>query len=640
MKTKKSERKTNTASKILLEIQQAQKRMEDWWLIGSEVHSLYRGDGDQEHPGSRKYKILWQITETQRPAIYLHPPDPEIRRRYLEDKPVEREAAEVVEKTVEVAMQCPGNEFDPVMRSVVSDFLLPGRGVARVKYKAETEDYQDEYDETRTRKTDEKVYIEHVNWKGFLHSDGKVWADVWWEAFLHDMTRDDCVRMFGEEKGSEIPLVGDFTEDDRNRWKHTESKTSIARVWEFWNKRDKKVYYVAEGYPKLLRPAKKDPLNLQGFFPTPEPLYMISTPSTLEPVPEYKQYQDQADQLYRLTARITDLIEWAKVNGWFDSAFAEQVSSVIEAPEGCLRAVDGFDNWKEAGGGKGAIDFWPIETFVNALTVLVQEKARVKQEIYEIVGISDIMRGVTKARVTKVGQEQEAEFSTGDASRTGEKRGKVERYARDLIALMAEIVADQFEASTMIKMTGVKQAKDVQGGMDAVIKLLRTEQLRNYRITVQTRSTIAANEAQQKRDLNEFMGAFSKFLQQIFPAVQSGVIPQQVAHTMMKAFIRRFELGRDMEDILDEVGKNPPPPKKDPKAENDKAKLQIEQQRLQLDQQKMQMEAKIEAAKLQLKRQELMQKGEIEEAKLINEQIIGLLNFQTVLANRKDDDSE
>ncbi|MBD3321104.1 MAG: hypothetical protein GF350_08435 [Chitinivibrionales bacterium] len=622
------------AGEYLQEISQAQKRMRDWFDRGDSVVSLYKGEGDAKNRGSNQYKILWQLTETQRPVLYLYPPTPDISRRFLEENPVAREAAEILEKAVKHSMECPGHEFHTAAKALVDDCLLPGRGVARIVYDADFEDSYAGVDAAgeevmESKKTSEKVYIKYVYWKDFMHSDGRVWDDVWWVAFGSSLTKEEIEDEFGAELAKKIPLIKDMSEGDAAKYEHYEERDDVARVWEFWNKRTGKVYIIAEGYDEFLKPSEDDPLKLHGFFPTPEPLYMIRATGSLEPIPEYKMYEDHANQLYKLTARITDLIDWCKANGFYDAKFADEIGHVISSPEGSLKPVTGWSNFTE----KSPIEWFPIDKFAQTIQLLRQEEMIVKSEIYEIVGVSDIMRGIAKPRVTKAGQEYEAQFSTGQSSRVGQKRYSVEVYFRDLIRIMAEVIADLFDPETMIQITGVRPAADVKEGLSVVIQMLRDERTRQFRIDVETESTVAPDRARQKEEINEFMSSFAATLPMLMNAVQSGMMTPDVAHEFIMAFARRSELGREFEDTIDKIGKQQQQQRPDPEQQAQAQKMQIEMQKLELEKQKLQADVMLNAKELALKQAELVQKGQIEQAKIMQKMREALLDLEITRVN-------
>jgi len=190
------------AREVLEEIKDANRRFREWRERGDRVESLYRGDGDGVNSDSDKFKILWSITEMQRPLIYDQAPTPVARRRFLEEDEAARIASQVIERSLMYSMDLEGHDYHEAMCDAREDFLLPGRGQCRVVYNAGfkttpqkiyldedeivqldelTEVERDDIgnyrwsgegeDETLEEKSYEEAYIEHVHWRDFLHSE-------------------------------------------------------------------------------------------------------------------------------------------------------------------------------------------------------------------------------------------------------------------------------------------------------------------------------------------------------------------------------------------------------------------------------------------------------------------------------------
>ena len=190
------------------EIENAHKRMERWHKRCKRCTSIYRGDGDDANPDSDKFKIMWMVTEIQRPALYTGGAEADVRRKNLEQDPVARTAAQLLERTTQCCMDDDLHEFDYAQDSAVSDYATVGRGQSRVVYDAEFEkakirinedqrmamEIEGKEDEIKSdemgfyvdgddEKVSEDAWIEHVRWSDHLHSDGHRWEDVWWVAF-------------------------------------------------------------------------------------------------------------------------------------------------------------------------------------------------------------------------------------------------------------------------------------------------------------------------------------------------------------------------------------------------------------------------------------------------------------------------
>ena len=370
-----------------------------------------------------------------------------------------------------------------------------------------------------------------------------------------------------------------------------------AIVWEVWDKKKREVVFICPGLAE--RPCKTvpDPLNLKNFWPIPRPLYSADYADSLVPVEPFRYYEDQADELDTLTRRITGVIEACKIRGIYDSTIAEMANLMDSAETQLVPATDVLP-LMQAGGLDKAIWLWPIERIAGVLVHLYTQREAVKTIIYEITGIADIMRGSTAASETLGAQQLKAQFGT---MRLDDMRREVQRYARDLIRISAEIIAEQFSPETMSIMTEVKlpTAEEKQQAMmmaqqmqaqkqpipeklqevldsptwDECLQILRDDQQRAYRIDIETDSTIAGDQAQEQKNITELLTGISAFISNAGPAVEAGYLPLEAAKALLMTSVRKFKMGREVEDALDMIGEN-----EDEEGQMDPATAQMQQQ--------------------------------------------------------------
>ena len=56
------------------------------------------------------------------------------------------------------------------------------------------------------RISNQEIVIDYVYWEDFLWSPCRVWAERRWVARKVPMTRDACIKRWGEEVGKQIPM--------------------------------------------------------------------------------------------------------------------------------------------------------------------------------------------------------------------------------------------------------------------------------------------------------------------------------------------------------------------------------------------------------------------------------------------------
>jgi hypothetical protein len=248
----------------------------------------------------------------------------------------------------------------------------------------------------------------------------------------------------------------------------------------------------------------------------------------------------------------------------------------------------------------------------------------VKETIYEITGLSDILRGATVASETATAQQIKSQFGS---LRIQDRQREVQRFARDLYRLKAEIMAERFEPENLAVMTGVElptpeqkaqaqmMAQGAQQGQPVppdvakmletptwpeVMEVLHSDAMRAYRVDIETDSTIQADVARAQQNAAQFVQGFGGFIAAIGPAVQAGAMPMDVVADLLTAFARSYKLGRQAEDALERLGQQArqPQPQGDDGAAAAQAEMQAAQMEAQQAQAQMQADAQTEQARL------------------------------------------
>lgn len=463
------------------EISRAQKANEKWLRVGRKIVKRYRDDQPNDGEGKKSephYNILYSNTETLRPALYAKPPKAVVARRYLDKDPVGRIACRVLQRSLQY--QIDAGELDETLRSCVQDYLLPGRGQAWVRYYPEFEpnpayqeenDPEDGVDDGEGEKAEEPpvldqiksetICVDYVNWVDFLCDPARTWDEVGWVARRVYMTKSDMSARFTEIDVETVPLNNGPDEDQReSRGSEFGAQTSEMRkasIWEIWHKAKRKIIWIAEGLDTPLD-EKDDPLHLKDFFPCPRPLTATTTTNSLIPVPFYMQYKPQADEMDDLTVRIDRLVAAAQVKGVYDSSVTQLARLFSEASDNNLIPVENWMQFAQQGGLKGALDFLPIEMFVTAVKALQEARDSVKNDINEISGVADIIRGQGDPSETATGVNTKGKFAS---LRLRDMQNEVARFARDIIRIMSEVICGQFQPETLEEMSSAQEMEDL-----------------------------------------------------------------------------------------------------------------------------------------------------------------------------------
>jgi hypothetical protein len=609
------------------QIENAEKVFDKWDRRGHKIIKRYRDERDAVEMPRMKFNILWSNIQVLMPALYGRQAKPEVSRRYMDQDPVGRLASTMLERVIEYETT-QFNDFDSAMVNAVQDRLLPGRGTVWIRYEPvivgepapEVEVELAEGEEPQLSNVQESGEsidaahspVDYVYWSDFLHSPARTWDEVWWVARAVYMTRDEGVERFGDVFKN-VGLTDQNTDDDgKNQQTVKTTFEKKAKVFEIWNKRTFKVCWVAKGYPLSLD-ERDDPLELEGFFPCPKPLIATTTTGTMIPVPDYCEYEDQAQELDNLTQRIYMLTKACKVVGVFNAEFKELGRLFTEGIDNKMFPVTSWAAMSEKGGLKGAIDMMDTSQIIITLRELYAAREQVKQSIYEIMGISDILRGASKAQETLGAQQLKANFGS---LRLRSSQGEVARFATDIFKLKAQVICKFYPPELIVEMSGVMNTPDGQDPqmLQAAIQMLSNSTIRDFHIAVEADSLAQIDEQAEKQGAQEAVQAIGLFLREAMPMVGSAPETLPMASEMLLFLVRRFKAGRGLEsaveramkalqDKADQAAQQPPAP--DPE--------QMKMQALgQSEQMKMQAQAQTEQMKMQAEMQMAQARAEFD----------------------------
>lgn len=587
-----------SAAHWLIALKLSEKDQKNWVTRGKKIVRRYRDDRQGAFQ-QKRYNILWSNIRTMFPAIYSKKPKAQVERRYKDAAPEARCASEILERVLQYEIDH-YPDFDASIRGALLDRLLPGRGVAWVRFEAQvpndkqvaiTDDAQQQVEPNKYECTPS----DYVFWEDFRYSPARTWEEVTWVARRVYMDRDAGIERFGEEFKSvplaSIPVGLEELQQEQATSAQTE-KMKKAKVWEIWDKSTLTVYWVAENYSTMLD-SKPDPIEVDGFFPCPKPLFATLTTDTLIPVADYIEYQDQANELDNLTNRISMLTKAVKVVGVYD---ASQTGIQRLLNEGIDNVMIPVDNWAQFGekGVKGNIDFLPIDMVISALNELYKARDIVKNTIYDITGLSDIIRGSSQASETATAQQIKSNYAS---LRLRETISDVARFASDILRLKAEMICSFYSVQALMDISGIMGTDDAPLAQQA-IQLLKTEPLRNYQIEVSTDSMVELDEQQEKQSRMEFLQAAGGFLKQAVEAAQQVPELAPLMGEMLMFGVRGFKAGRPIEAAFESTVKalSQPKPPQPPPPDPEMLKIQAQQQQAQ---QKMQMDMQMAQAKAQ-----------------------------------------
>jgi hypothetical protein len=394
---------------------------------------------------------------------------------------------------------------------------------------------------------------------------------------------------------------------DEPRTKMTEGVTKRGLIYEVWDKEEKCVYWISKSMGKILD-KREDPLQLEEFFPCPEPMFSTLTNESLVPVPDFTLYQDQANELDTLSDRIKGLVDAMKVRGFYDAANTDLSRLFTEGDNNTLIPVKNYSAFAEKGGMGGSVEFVDLAPIANALNMAYMAMGQVKQQIYDITGISDIVRGASNANETATAQQIKGQYAT---LRLKTYQDEVARFASQILKIKAQIICQHFQPETIMKIGGAELLSPTdQRLVPQAIELLKDSPMRTFRIEIATDSMLYADESQEKQDRVEFLQATSSFIEKAIQGAQAVPELTPLLMDLLKFGVQGFRVGRTLEGEFDtfadaekekqmQAQANPQPPQPSPeqiKAEAEAQKMQMEAQ---IKQMEMQAEAQREAQRIE-----------------------------------------
>lgn len=644
--------KTTFVKKWLTDIDDAMKREKKFRENAQKVVDIYEGKKSDETP----FAIIYSNTETLQPALYNARPIPIVTRRFKDADPVGKAAAETSTRTLKFLIDTEDKDydnFDELMQAANLDALLTNRGITRFKYFA--------HDES------ECVYGEGVRWDKFFHGYARSWKKVPWIGFEWDMTKAEITKNFPKVSPLEFRGMGYSPADDSDNKAENRDElqgVTLYKVYEIWDKRSGKVIFFSGVSRKSPLRIINDPLGLSGFFPIPRPLNFMKKVTTLIPTPLYEQYRQQAQELNQLTLRLKDIIKSIRFRGMYNAA-VEDIEKMLRADDNEFIPVQNVQAIGEGVGMDKLIWTIPVNELVQTAQSLYQQRESCKTTIYEITGISDILRGASVASETATAQNIKNQWGT---LRLKKMQKEVQRYVRESLSIMLEIAGGNFEAQTFQQMTGLdflfdSQKQQIQGQLDQanmraqtvaqmtgqppqppeappelqhmmqlpswdeILKLLQNDLARSYKTDIETNSTIDAEASQDKQDISELLNALSQFLNGISPLVENGSMPFEIAKEMLLVITRRYNFGSNIEELLQQM--NGPQQQQGPDpaqqaeaaaaqakstqtqaeaalaAQKAKQEMDLNEQEFQQKKELMLLDAQIKQEELEIKKQEL-----------------------------------
>ena len=605
----------------------AKEATEKWWKRGEKIIKRFvddRSNTTGEDQGDTRLNLFSANTTTLMALLYGKIPKITVGRRFADNRDdVARVAAVMLERLLNADLERSDDSTLDALKNGLQDRLLPGMGNVKMRYEAEfstqpgTPAITDpvtgavlapEIPEMEI-KTSEDVKTDYQYWKEQLWSPCKTFDELRWWAFAADMSRDELVKRFGDAVGRALPMsTAKKTDPTGERFRDPLSRCT---VWEVWSKERKEVCWYVQGWPTVLD-RKPDPLGLDGFWPFPKPMFANLTTSKLLPTPDFALAQDLYDEIDMISTRITLLERVIRAAGVYDKN-SEGIRRLIgETVANELIPVDNWAMFAEKGGVKGLIDWLPLDAIVGALGALREYRTELIGLLFQVTGMSDIMRGQAQGGATATEQAIKARFAS---VRVQSLQDEFARFCSETQRIKAEIIAKHFDPQTIIERSNIMRTPDAAMAEQAV-ELIKSH-LYEYRIAVNPDSMSLPDMAALKQERFEFLTSLAQFFQMAQPIVS--MMPQAMPFMLEIASwtLASIKGGSEMQGVFDQAASQlkqqlaikmsqpPQPPPPDPKLQAAQVKAQAEQVKAHADVQGTALDAQAKVVQHQMDMQKM-----------------------------------
>ncbi len=544
------------------EINASEKWLRKFWENGKKIEKIYLstdpgGMGSAQTSGvagvgsgHTHFNLFWSNVQVVLAATYSNLPTVDVSRKYKDyEDDVARVAGIMLQRILNSDIFDNSESTDETFRNSLLDRYVPGLGQIWCRY---------DFDEVMERDPtsgqefptigDETTPMEHVRWEDFLYSPCRTWAECRWVSRKRFMTKEELTEKFGAKITSQIKLDVKSVQKGEYDDPQKAAAQDMGTVYEIWCKETKHVYWYAKGCQYILD-AVEDPLQLKAFFPCPRPLVATVLTNNFIPRPDYVIAQDQYAELEMITRRLSLLTEACRVTGAYDKESGALNQMLTNTGMNTLIPVDNWALFSEKGGVKGAVDWFPLQEVVAAIEKLTQRKREVMQEIYEILGISDLMRGSTKASETATAQNLKAQFGS---QRVDMQEKSIAVFFTQAMQIRGEIIATHWQPDTIIEKSQIMMTPDRKFAQ-AAVQMLKQRGLYDIKLEVLADTIAAPDWQSEERQRTSFLQAASQFIGMSMPLIEKEPTSTPFLVQMLQWAAAGFQAGKTLEGVLDQA---------------------------------------------------------------------------------------
>lgn len=623
-----------------------------WMLEARQAWREYQAEGQDGRYRKRFswqtncYQRYWSDTMVMLPALFGPDPNPVAIKRFDND-PVANTASILLERIADYLIA--DSDFNRCMRKSCLEYLHASRATARVYFEADfikrkirialtemqsTDDqgqpttmlidpqgnepiegtpiltdeeglpYMEQEDGEEEDVENPRILVRAMHFDEVRIATGVRDTDqIWWRAYLVRTTMKEAKKMFPDADLSTIQGESQSTDINDDDFKKKVNK-ELFSFWEIWDKKERRILCINELISDKPLKVENDPYELVGFFPSPRDMMINERYCDLYPVPDFTQTRDIYENLHLLAKRINNIVKAIKGSALFDGSFPELVSLFNEIGDGSGIAMSNFKTLMGEGGLDALVMYPPYERLAQTLQQLLQAFQQQKDDLDNLRGISDIIRG-TSDPATSATAERIKQLSARNKFSMREK--EVVRFARDLVESMCDLALKTFPDLKIKEIVGFAYLDpEDQQQFDQALIMLRDPKTRMVRIDLETDASNALNSQDAEENAAKMLDAVAKY---ILPMAQAAAQTPMLAPFLFKVLeigISKFQNGKHAEDelkksfsqMMEQIQTPPAPPT--PPPDYEAQKLQLQQMQQQAQQQKDVAEFGLEQQRQQL----------------------------------------
>lgn len=537
--------------KWLSRLSKEKKAHKDFRDRAKVIEDIYRRQSNEE----LYVPLYWQVINIEHVGVYSNQPSPDVRPRNNPQDPTLRAVAKMIQRGLGYCVDQPS--FDENMHRTVDDYLAIALGMIRVKidsvintntftvpiFEERLEGFDPmgnplmgqvqvgEEEQEEEVVGDQSIRWEYTPWSCFGWEQGNNWKSCEWIYFRHRMTMKQIISRFGK------PISA-------KKESQSGGKQGLYDIYEIWCKEKREVIFLAEGEAEPIE-VIPDPLELMEFFPCPTPMMMNLPSDELIPQSDYDYIESYDAEINRLQERRMGLLEQIRASGAYDSGLPE-LKEMFENEDGEYTSIDNLmQRFSAAGGADNALYHLPIKEKAIVLQQLTEQIQFVRGQVDEVLGISDIVRGVTAASETATAQEIKGRWV---GVRLTRKRECVQYTIREMMRIMAQLLISHITPENLQRMTQMQITEEM-------MNIMQDDVLMEFSIDIETDSTVAKDEFREMQTKQEMLNGVAQYSQSVLPMVQANQMPSGMASAILRSALAPYaKYDRGLEEELGTLG--------------------------------------------------------------------------------------